>query len=123
MSLRSILGAVSPNARSLAHEKVEEIARKNFLGTNDCYSFKQGVREVAESFNREKKPFGHYMVKGENVFYINEPLLSKKELGIVKNARTEKTGFPGVLYLKQGATTTLRKEPAEIFLPAGYEGI
>ncbi len=122
MSLRSLLGA-SPESRRIATEEVEKIARGSFLGTYDCYALNQGVRESAENFSREKKSFGHYKIKEENIFFINEDLLSKEEGELVKKATTQKTGFPGVLYLKSGAANSLPKEPGDVFVPAGYESV
>ena len=93
----------NPQAVDQIHARVISLASTNNCGNKSPYNLAQGIREHAEDFLRQNKPFGMYSFDGVPVYYVNEHILSEEQKGLIKGAKLSTSGMAGICYLKDGA--------------------
>ena len=104
----------SATASATALASVIALATQNNYGEKEPYNLQQGVREFSRDFLSKNKPFGYYKLKGEDVFFVNEPMLTDEEKELFKQISTTRTDVPGIFAVKKGKVSTLRDEPESV---------
>lgn len=93
-----------------------ELAKQNHYGEKDPYSLQAGIREFCRDFQGEKKPFGYYQIKGTDVIFINESVLSEEHKALLRQVGTQSTEAPFVRLLKLGKIAEMPR-PQPDFVP------